>query len=98
MFASSLVVLLGASVALAYPTTLLERANVPFRPRICGTSITDQDILAAEKIFSEKKAHSQSGSATGSRTIPVHFNVITQNNTSEGGFLSFVICIYISDV
>ena len=100
MFASSLVILLGASVALAYPSTLLERANVPFTPRICGTSITDQEILDAEKNFSETRVHSQMGSATGSGTIviPVYFNVISRDNTTEGGLLSFVrVVVYISD-
>jgi len=88
MFASSLVALLGASIALAYPSTLLERVNVPFRPRNCGTSITDQEILDAEKNFSAYKAHSQSGSATGSATIPVYFNVISRDSSTDGGFLS----------
>jgi len=88
MFASSLVVLLGVSAALAYPATLLERVNVPFRPRNCGTSISDEDILDAEKSFPEKYAHSQSGGAMGGGTILVHFNVITRDNSTEGGVLS----------
>jgi len=88
MLSSALAVLLGASIALAFPSSGIIQAvdGSTVIPRNCGTVISDKDLTAAEEHFAANKT-SASRSA-GSATINVYFHVISQDGTPAGGDLS----------
>jgi hypothetical protein len=55
--------------------------------RKCGTFISDQAIIAAEKHFTENGV---TVNAASSVTIPVHFHVVSKDNTLAGGNIPYV--------
>ena len=89
MLASALSVFLGVTVAVASTVNVLERSDPS--PNRCSTTISDADIVAAEKDFQTNvDSRSLTERASGPVTIQVYFNVISADQTLPGGSLSFV--------
>ncbi|KAI0301824.1 Metalloprotease [Multifurca ochricompacta] len=90
MLASVLAILLGTSAAFASPAVVPEALNATITPRRCGTSISEEKLIAAEKHFAENKVTPLSlvGDAANSATVSVYFHVISQDSTLQGGSLS----------
>lgn len=79
---ASLVLLLGAVTALASPN--------PIAPRACGTTISDEQIVAAEAHFQQNGIHAPKAKSDGDVTIaaasiPVAFHVISADSSLSGG-------------
>ena len=90
MLASALSVFLGVTVALASVVNVFERSADSSLTR-CSTTISDADIVAAEKDFQPNlDSRSLTERASGSATIQVYFNVISADQTLAGGNLPFV--------
>ena len=95
MLCRAFAIFLGASVALASPSTsgaVPDASADKVIPRgRCGTFISDTDRLVAENHFKANKvsATSQRESADDV-TINVYFHVISQDGTREGGDLTLV--------
>lgn len=89
---SALSVFLGATVALASVARVFEPSTLSVDSRRCGTFISEEDIIAAEKHFEANKVslmdRPQAKRAPGSAAIDVYFHVISADSTPEGGVLS----------
>ncbi|KAI0068958.1 zincin [Artomyces pyxidatus] len=77
--------LLGSSAALAGP---LLHANSSIIPRKCGTSISDERLVAAEEHFAIHKVASLSSKQAQTATVNVYFHVVSKDSTLAGGNLS----------
>ncbi|KAI9466723.1 Metalloprotease [Lactarius psammicola] len=87
MFASALSIFLGATVVLASVAKVPDLLN-PSNTRRCGTTISEEKIIAAEKDFEASKVSLPPAErGTGFVTIPVHFHVISEDETPKGGNL-----------
>ncbi|KAH9077473.1 Metalloprotease [Lactarius deliciosus] len=88
MLASALFVFLSATAVLA---SVSKVPGLLSTTRVCGTTISNEEITAAEKDFESNKA-SQSlmemEKGIGSVTVPVHFHVISEDGTPQGGNLT----------
>ncbi|TFK74491.1 zincin [Pluteus cervinus] len=81
MFGSaSLAVLFGALAAVATPLDTVT-------PRRCGTVITDEQVVAAEKHFQENKVPAANPDRALAATIPVAWHVIAANTSTAGGYI-----------
>ena len=90
MFTSALSVFLGATVVLASVVNVPDHLN-PSGTRGCGTTISEERIIAAEKDFEANKvSRPLTEWGIGFVTIPVYFHVISEDETPEGGNLPFV--------
>ncbi|TFK43249.1 Metalloprotease [Crucibulum laeve] len=81
MFSSAFFsLLIGASAVLASPFNTTAR-------RVCGTAITDEELITAEKHFQANKIEPNqfSTEATAAASINVHFHVISKDSTLAGG-------------
>ncbi|GLB38226.1 putative pregnancy-associated plasma protein-A [Lyophyllum shimeji] len=66
---------------------LVDRTESPSSERIgCGSELTEADVLAAEKDFTEQKA-SLSLSETAPLEIDVHWHIVAANATLAGGWI-----------
>ncbi|KAI0269268.1 Metalloprotease [Gloeopeniophorella convolvens] len=89
MLASLLAVLLGSSLALASPSVVSDRIDPTVIPRKCGTSISEEKLVAAEKHFAAHKIEPAALTHTAaSSTVSVYFHVISKDSTAKGGSLS----------
>jgi len=80
MFKSSLVgFLLAVSAVVATPL------NSTFTQRVCGTTISDEKLAAAEAHFQTHKVTPSTFAAPAATTINVHFHVIMKDSTLAGG-------------
>ncbi|KAI0322948.1 hypothetical protein OF83DRAFT_1089869 [Amylostereum chailletii] len=80
MFISvALVALFGSSIALAGPV------NTTTTVRTCGTSISEEKLIAAEQHFQANKAVRNTSLAAATATIDVYFHVISKDSTTAGG-------------
>ncbi|KAI9448329.1 Metalloprotease [Lactarius indigo] len=88
MLASALSVFLGATAVLASVTKVPNLLN-PGGTRGCGTTISKEEIAAAEKDFESNKASRPlTENGIGFVTVPVHFHVISADGTPQGGNLT----------
>ncbi|KAH9180002.1 Metalloprotease [Lactarius sanguifluus] len=86
MLASALSVFLGATAVLASVTKV---PGLLSSTRGCGTTISKEEIVAAEKDFESNKASQPlTEKGIGSVTVPVHFHVISEDGTPQGGNLT----------
>ncbi|KAH8999395.1 Metalloprotease [Lactarius akahatsu] len=84
MLFSALVAFIGASVAIASPVAV----NSTVTPRRCGTTISPEKLIAAEKHFeANKPAQALVESATAA-TVQVYMHVISEDTTAAGGNLA----------
>lgn len=89
MLASTLSIFLGATVALASVVSVFERSDSSFTR--CSTTISDERITAAEKDFQAKKvSQSLAKRDFGDTVISVYFHVISEDDTPDGGNITFV--------
>ncbi|KDR83438.1 hypothetical protein GALMADRAFT_219264 [Galerina marginata CBS 339.88] len=80
MFKSSLVAFfLAVSAVIATPL------NSTFTQRVCGTTISDEKLVAAETHFQLHKVTPSTFAAAAATTINVHFHVISKDSTLAGG-------------
>ncbi|KAH8999404.1 Metalloprotease [Lactarius akahatsu] len=86
MLASALSVFLSATAVLASVTKV---PGLSSSTRGCGTTISKEEIAAAEKDFESKKAFQPlAENGIGCVTVPVHFHVISEDGTPQGGNLT----------
>ncbi|KAH9045707.1 Metalloprotease [Lactarius pseudohatsudake] len=86
MLASALSVFLSATAVLASVTKVPGLSNIT---RGCGSTISKEEIAAAEKDFaSNKVSRPLAEQGTGPVTVPVHFHVISEDGTPQGGNLT----------
>jgi len=86
MLFSALVAFIGASVALASPIAV----NSTVTPRLCGTTISPEKIIAAEKHFQANKPTKGLMENIAASTVSVYMHVISEDTTAAGGNLAFV--------
>lgn len=87
----TLAVLLGAAVVFASPSSIVQDVDGVAIPEICGNSISDDAVAAAEGLFAANKASVPPINArVNDFVIEVYFHVIGENNTSQGGNIPFV--------
>ncbi|KAH9062052.1 Metalloprotease [Lactarius vividus] len=88
MLASAISVFLSATVVLASVTKVPGLLN-PSGTHGCGTTISKEEIAAAEKDFESNKASQPlTEKGIGFVTVPVHFHVISEDGTPQGGNLT----------
>ncbi|KAH9007116.1 Metalloprotease [Lactarius hatsudake] len=86
MLASALSVFLSATAVLASVTKV---PGLLSTTRGCGTTISKEEMAAAEKDFESNKAsQALMEEGIGSVTVPVHFHVISEDGTPQGGNLT----------
>jgi hypothetical protein len=56
-----------------------------YRYRACGTYISEEKLIAAEKHFQANKVEVDETSRPFVVTIPIHFHVISKDSTAAGG-------------
>ncbi|KAH9179995.1 metalloprotease [Lactarius sanguifluus] len=84
MLFSALLAFIGASVAIASPVAV----NSTVTPRRCGTTISPEKLIAAEKHFQANKPAPGLVASAALATIPVYMHVISQDTTAAGGNLA----------
>ncbi|KAI9465358.1 Metalloprotease [Lactarius psammicola] len=84
MLFSTLVAFIGASVALASPVAV----NSTVTPRRCGTTISPEKIIAAEKHFEANKPTKALVDSATAATVSVYMHVISEDTTAAGGNLA----------
>ncbi|TFY76396.1 hypothetical protein EWM64_g7617 [Hericium alpestre] len=62
-------------------------ANNTIVPRTCGTTISPEEIIAAEKHFNENKIDALTFDAAAAANVEVYFHVISEDTTQAGGNL-----------
>ncbi|KAI0042587.1 metalloprotease [Auriscalpium vulgare] len=83
MLASTLIAfVMGATAAMAGPV------NTTITPRVCGTSISEEKLIAAEKHFAQHKVEASASLVPLDATVSVYFHVISKDSTAAGGSLS----------
>lgn len=87
---SALLAFIGASVVIASPVTISGAANSTVTPRRCGTTISPEKLIAAEKHFEANKPAQALVESAAAATIPVYMHVISEDTTAAGGNLPFV--------
>ncbi|KAH8999394.1 metalloprotease [Lactarius akahatsu] len=85
---SALLVFIGASVAIASPVAITGAANSTVTPRRCGTTISPEKLIAAEKHFQANKPTQALVESAAAATIPVYMHVISEDTTAAGGNLA----------
>ncbi|KAH9077464.1 metalloprotease [Lactarius deliciosus] len=71
---SALIAFIGASVAIASPVAISGAANSTVTPRRCGTTISPEKLIAAEKHFEANKPAPGLVASTAAATIPVYMH------------------------
>ncbi|KAH9007107.1 metalloprotease [Lactarius hatsudake] len=84
---SALLAFIGASVAIASPVAISGAANSTVTPRRCGTTISPEKLIAAEKHFEANKPAPGLVASAAAATIPVYMHVISEDTTAAGGNL-----------
>jgi hypothetical protein len=91
MFSRALAVLLGMSVAFAFPPMPDVAQDVDrFIPRDCGTFISDEELRATEEHFRANKVSANPERDSADVSINVYFHVISQDGTHQGGNIPLV--------
>ncbi|KAA1466083.1 zincin [Dentipellis sp. KUC8613] len=80
-FRAGLALLLGSASVLAGPV------NTTIHQRTCGTTISDERLIAAEKHFAANKVEAFTTEAAAAATVDVWFHVISEDSTQAGGNL-----------
>ncbi|KAH9927115.1 metalloprotease [Epithele typhae] len=83
MFKPAAFALLLATVAFASPAALNSTA-APLR-RVCGTSISDEKLAAAEAHFTANKVEAPSSLVAATATIKLYWHVIQASSSLSGG-------------
>ncbi|KAI0294702.1 metalloprotease, partial [Multifurca ochricompacta] len=78
------------SICLAYPGPVSNPLSTIYDRRVCGTTISEETLIAAEKHFAENKVNyvTQVEGSSHNTTISVYFHVISADETYERGYLS----------
>lgn len=85
MFFYALAALVGASVALASPVVNSGAVNSTVTPRLCGTTISQEGVIAAEKHFQANKPSQALVDIAAAATVSVFMHVISKDTTAAGG-------------
>lgn len=90
MLLYALAAFVSASVALASPVALSGAVNSTVTPRVCGTTISQEKLIAAEKHFEANKPAQALVNSAAAATVSVFMHVISEDSTAAGGNLAFV--------
>ncbi|KAJ7109574.1 metalloprotease [Mycena crocata] len=67
------------------PAALLLAASSALGSRVCGTSITEQELVTAEAHFAANKVVPAAGLSAFAATVKIYFHVVSKDSTLAGG-------------